>query len=275
MPSCRVDCRRLGCTLGLSSMLLLGSAGSAFASASVRFVHAIPGAGPATLNASVEGAGVSGSPVSFGSVGDSLEVDSGAATLTVATAEGDDAVADARETLADGRSYTAVALPREQGERVQLLVFEDGRPRPGEASIRAIHAGPELGRPDVQVGGRAIAERLGYGEATEYVDVAPGSHDVSVTRAGGEGGALASKEDVPLTAGTATSAVVVGSRGEQTRIVTFSDGTATPPGEEGPATGLGGLAGDDGGPSRLAVALLFALAAAGLGAAGWALAGRR
>ena len=275
MPSCPAYWRRLGCTFGLLSMLLLGSAGSAFASASVRFVHAVPGAGPATLNVSVEGSGVSGSPISFGNVAEALEVDAGAASLTIAAGDGGEAIAEGDERLEDDKSYTVVALPAEQGDEAELRVYEDGKPRAGDARVRAIHAGPELGEPDVRVGDRAIAEKLAYADATGYVEVSPGTYDVAVTRAGGEGGALATKADVPLTAGTATTAVVVGSGGQQTRILTFSDGTAAPPGDEGPATGFGGLAGDGSSPSRLALALLFALAAGGLGAAGWAAAGRR
>jgi hypothetical protein len=274
MPSCRATWGKLGCTLGLLSMLLLASAGSASAAATVRFVHAVPGAGAATLSVSVEGAGISGSPVSFGTAGEPLEVRSGRATLTVAAADGGDRVAATEQRLEDERSYTAVALPAERGDDAELRVYADRKPRPGEARVRAIHAGPELGEPDVRVGERAVAEKLAYGDATEYVEVSPGTYDISVTRAAGAGGALATKRDVPLTAGTATTAVVVGSRGQPTRIVALSDGTAAPPGDAGPATGFGGLAGD-GGPSRLALALLFAVAAGGLGAAGWALTGRR
>jgi hypothetical protein len=256
-------------------MLLLGSAGSAFASAELRFVHAVPGAEPATLNVSVEGSGVSSSPVSFGTVGEALEVGGGDATLTVAPGDGGDAIAEGEEALEDGKSYTVVALPQEEGGTAELRVFDNGKPKAGEARVRAIHAGPELGEPDVRVGERSIAEKVAYADATDYVEVAPGTYDIAVTRAGGEGGALATKEAVPLTAGTATTAVVVGSGGQQTKVLTISDGTAAPAGTEGPATGFGGLAGDDGGPPRLLVALLFAFGAAMLGATGWALSGRR
>lgn len=253
-------------------MLLLVSAGSAHAAATVRFVHAIPGAGAATLNISVDGTGVSGSPVSFGSVGRPLEVEGGLAKLTVVPATGDKALAEGEQRLADGARYTVVAEPKAGGSGAVLRVYRDGKPVAGQARFRAINAGPELGAPDVRVDGRAVAEKLAYGSATGYVAVPPGTHDVSVTRAGGAGGALAVKRSVPLTPGTATTAVIVGSGGERTRILTLSDGTAAPAGA--PATGFGGLAPGDA-PSRLLVALMAAFAAAGLGAGGWALAGRR
>jgi hypothetical protein len=256
-------------------MLLLVSAGSALAAASIRFVHAVPGAGAATLNISVDGAGVSSSPVSFGKVSDPLEVAAGDAKLTLAPAEGGDGLAEASETIANGAKYTVVALPKKDGKGAELKLFRDEKPQAGKARFRAIHAGPELGAPDVRVGSRVVSEKLAYGTATDYSDVPPGTQDVSITRAGGEGGPLATKPGVELSAGTAVTAIVVGSGGEPTRILTISDGTAAPAGA--PATGFGGLAAsDDGGaPSRLALALLFALVAAAMGAACWSLAGRR
>jgi len=265
--------RVFGCTVGLVSMLLLASAGSAFASVSIRFVHAVPGADSASLNVSVDGAESSSPSLSFGSVSPALEVDAGDAKLTVAPAGASKALAEADETLDDDARYTVVALPKKGGDGAELRVYRDEKPKSGKALIRAIHAGPEIGDPDVRVGERVVAEKLAYADATEYVDVPPGTGDISVTRAGGEGGALATKSDVPLSAGTATTAIIVGSGGEPTRILTVSDGTAAPKGA--PATGFGGLAGDDSGPPRLAIALLFAFTAAALGAAGWVLTGRR
>src|SRR4051794_33677655 len=263
-----------GCTVGLVSMLLLVSAGSAFAAASIRFVHAIPGAKPATLKITVDGPAQATAPVSFGALSQPLEVDAGSAKLTLEPAAGGDALGQVDQELQDGARYTVVALSKAKGDGAELQVFKDGKPKRGKALLRAIHAAPELGEPDVRVGDRAVAEKLTYGKATDYVDVPPGSSDISVTRAGGEGGALATKSGVPLTAGTATTALIVGSKGEPTRILTISDGTAAPAGA--PATGFGGLASSSGdAPPRLLVSLLFAMFAAALGAAGWALAGRR
>jgi hypothetical protein len=264
-----------GCTVGLLSMLLLVSARSAFASASVRFVHAIPDGDSATLTIAVGDApGRSIGPESFGGVSAPLEVDAGDGKLTLAPAAGENNVLSATdETLDDGASYTVVALPKEEGDGAELQIFKDAKPKKGKALIRVIHAAPELGDPDVRVGDRVVAEKIAYGDGTDYVDVPPGAAGVSVTRAGGKGGALATKPEVPLTAGTATTAVIVGSRGEPTRVLTISESTAAPAGA--PATGFGGLASDGGGPPRALVALLFAMVAGSLGAAGWVMAGRR
>src|SRR4051794_9582679 len=117
-----------GCTVGLVSMLLLVSAGSAFASASVRFVHAIPGAKPATLQISVDGPAQSTAPVSFGAVSQTLTVDAGSAKLTLQSADGGDALGQAEQELQDGAKYTVVALSKAKGDGAELQVFKDGKP---------------------------------------------------------------------------------------------------------------------------------------------------
>jgi hypothetical protein len=97
---------------------------------------------------------------------------------------------------------------------------------------------------DVRVDGERVA-RLEPGGVTRYASVPPGSHDLSVTRPGGEGGALAESHDVALTAGTSSTAIVVGSRGEPTEMVLVADQTAAP--AAAPATGFVDDLGDEGG----------------------------
>jgi hypothetical protein len=263
-----------GCTSGLVSMLLLGSAASAFASASVRFVHAVPGAEPTTLSISIDRGRASTAPTPFGSSSAVLEVDAGTAKMTAAS--GGETLATYEQPLEDGKSYTVVAIqkqPENPKLGVSLSVFQDASAEPGKALARAINVAPEAGEPDVRADDTGIARRLVYSEASEYADVSPGTHDVIVTRAGGSGGALATQKGVALTAGTATTAIVLGSGGETLRVLTLADGNAAPRGA--PATGFGGTAGDEGGPSRGVLALLGALAGALLGTAGWMLARRR
>jgi hypothetical protein len=263
-----------GCTSGLVSMLLLGSAASAFASASVRFVHAVPGTEPATLTISTDRGRSATAPVSFGSVSAPLEVAGGTAKMMAAS--GGETLATYEQPLEDGKTYTVVAIQKQPDDPklgVSLSLFPDATAEPGKALARAINVAPEAGEPDVRAGDTVIAPKLAYPEASEYAGVSPGTHDVIVTRAGGSGGALATKKGIPLTAGSATTAIVLGSGGETLRVLTLADDSAAPPGA--PATGFGGTAGDEGGPSRGALALLGALAGALLGTAGWMLARRR
>ena len=67
---------------------------------------------------------------------------------------------------------------------------------------------------------------------------------------------------MPLTAGTSSTAFVIGSAGEPVQVIVASDRVAAPRGA--PATGLGGLAGED---SNLVLALIAGLLAALVGAA--------
>ena len=104
-----------------------------------------------------------------------------------------------------------IAVPDDGG--VGLRVYKDGNAVPGKARLRTINAAAELDKADMRVDGQAIA-RIRPEEATSYASVPPGRHDLSVTRMGGGGGALASASGVPLVAGTASSAIVLGSRGD-------------------------------------------------------------
>ena len=82
-------------------------------------------------------------------------------------------------------------------------------------------------------------------------------------RRAGDGGAPLASKGVRLTAGTASTAFVLGTQGQKVRLVVATDSTVAP--GHAPETGLGGLAGK-GGPSWLLVALA-ALAAGSLGGA--------
>jgi hypothetical protein len=124
-----------------------------------------------------------------------------------------------------------------------------------------VQAAPELGKVDVMLGDEPIAEGVAYGDVAPYSTVAPGAYLVQVTSPE-TGSMIASRGGVPLTAGTASTAFVIGSGGEPVQIVVADEQVAAPRGA--PATGLGGLAGED---SHLVLALIAGLLAALLGAA--------
>ncbi len=139
----------------------------------------------------------------------------------------------ARTELEIGRGvYTVVAVP--DGDKVAIRAYKDDGVAPGKASLRTIHAAGELMGADVNVDGERIS-RIEQGEATGYTRVPPGRHSVSITRPGGEGGRLASAS-ATLSAGTSSTAFVVGSAGEPTDVVLVSDQTAGP--VIAPATGV-------------------------------------
>jgi len=249
--------RVLCCVITASVILLIGPAPKSFASSKVRFLHAVPGAPPAQLT--VGGTPVGGG-VGFGLTTEAVKVDSGTVRLRLA-ARGGDVLARSRARLRDGRRYTVVAVS--QGERATFAVFRDAAARGGSARFRAINASPELGKPDVELSDRVVAEELAYKDASAYVPVPPGNYDVAFARPGG-GDPVAERAGVNMAAGTTTTAVVVGSRGEQARVLVLEDGTVAP--SVAPDTGLGGLA-PGGDPSWWLVVLGSALAAGLLGVA--------
>lgn len=233
--------------------------------ATVRLMHAVPGAGAAELAVASGGERTPvGSPVRFGRAGEAQAVPSGSTKLLV-TPDGERAsVASASQRLESGARYTAVAMLGEDGPTLRVL--RDGAAAPGVARVRMVHAAPELGEPDVRLDGRLVAKAARYEEVTDYLPLTPGSYDLSARRPSGEGDALLSQPGIPLVAGTAATAYVVGSRGERTRAVLVADDTIAP--NAPPDTGLGGL-------SRSVEPRLLVLLFAGLGGSLLALAARR
>jgi hypothetical protein len=238
-------------------MLLVGPAASAWGDAKVRFVHTIPGAGPAQLDASEGGITQEvGGPVGFGQIGRYAEVPAGNVSFELKS--GGKSLAQTREELQNRAHYTVVAMSE---GKPGLMVLRDGNAEGGKSRIRVVDTAPELGRVDVMLGDLSVAEGIGFGDAGDYTTVAPGAYALRVTSPE-TGSAIASRGGVPLTAGTSSTAFVVGSAGEPVQVVVAADRMAAPRGA--PATGLGGLADED---SYLLLALIAGLLAALVGAA--------
>ena len=230
-------------------MLVMGPAAGALASAQVRLVNARGGSAVA-LQVSVNGQKTSaGSPLGYAQVGALASVPAGNAELTVAGKT-------VTKQLADGDSYTVIALPKRAVE-----VLHNGSAKGGQARIRLVHAAPELGMPDIKLGQRTIAQGVKFRSATGYLTVDPGAYELAVTKP--EGGSTVFSARVSLAAGTATTVVVAGSAGNPERLVVANDDTVTPNGA--PHTGFGGLAG--GATAPWLWALLAALVAGSLGGA--------
>lgn len=220
--------------------------------AQVRFVHAVPMVGTATIE-------VDGKPVGEVGFGESTElasVPAGKAPITLTAPGGVELSADAK--LAAGKGYLGVALAT--GKSAELRLFPSQSATPGDARLRMIHAAPELGDADLSVGGKTVAEGAGYTDDTGYLKLAPGEYDWAVEDPASGKAVLAGT--APLAAGTAQTALVVGSEGEQTDVVLVEDDVAAPAGA--PQTGFGGLDGPIGGPDW-ALVLLAALGAGLIG----------
>ncbi|MEA2404171.1 MAG: hypothetical protein QOE08_818 [Thermoleophilaceae bacterium] len=235
------------------------------AKSQVRFVNASPVLHSARIQVFVSGAArAATAPAAYAEVTPYAGAPSGVVQIRLA---GTPNRAELGASLVDGQRYTVVAFPK--GKATELKMFQDSVPTGGAATLRVIHAAPELGAPDVRLGQRTIAQKVPFKSATRYVSVTPGSYQLSVTRPGDGGSPIASK-GVTLSAGTASTAIITGSQGRPTGITFTSDGSVTPAGA--PETGLGGLAG---GTHPWQLILLSALLAGVLGGCAQRVATRR
>lgn len=199
--------------------------------ARLRLVHTVPGVGDARLAADGQEVGAAG----FAEASEQVAVASGPAQLELSAPDGVELSADA--DLVAGASYTVIALRTNEG--AELRVFENRAAKPGLARLRIIQAASELGGADLAIGGEVIAEDASYTDQTDYLQLEPGDYRVSARSP--ESGKTVLADNVALAAGTSDTALLVGSQGEQTRVVLVQDDVATPAGV--PDTGLGGLAG--------------------------------
>jgi uncharacterized protein DUF4397 len=226
--------------------------------AKVRFVHTVPGGDDVQLEATADGITQRvGRGVGFGEIGRYEDVPAGEVKFELLEANGRP-ITGTREDLRNGARYTVVGMSNKAP-----MVLRDGRAEGGTARIRVVQAAPELGAVDVMAADETVADGIAYGDVSAYTGLGPGAYSLRVTNPA-DSSTIASQGAVALTAGTASTAFVVGTAGEPVGIVVSGDRTAAPRGA--PATGLGGLADED---SHLLLALLAGLLAALGGAAAY------
>ena len=144
-------------------MLVMGPAAAALASAQVRLINA-RGGSAVSLQVSVDGKKTpAGSALGFAQVGALASVPAGQAQLSVGGNS-------ASKRLADGESYTVVAMPKGSVE-----VLRNGSGTAGQARVRLVHAAPELGTPDIKLGQKTIAQGVKFRSVSGYLTVDPGS----------------------------------------------------------------------------------------------------
>lgn len=147
-------------------------------------------------------------------------------------------------------------------DAVASQVYDDAlsAPLPGRASVRFIHAAPDVASVDVQVvGGPLLAGDVAYPTASSYQDIEPGRYDVEVRPAGSPDVSLRIS-DWAIEAGVQSSIVIVRGLDGQLDVVPVEDSSAVavaPVG--GIQTGYGGMAPAEPGHTWLAVFALVAV----------------
>lgn len=215
--------RRSLASLALALVAVVILPAQALGQALVRFIHAVPGAGMATIDVNTGQGNVKMGSLAFAQVSPWRSLRSGSFHWTLTG--GGKVLASGTSTVGNG-AYDIVVLDKPGGNGVQFGIYRARAGRPGTSLVRVIHAAPELGTPMVHVGPRVADRMLAYQRATPYVSVAPGVASIramkpSLMKPGDP--TLVNVHGVHFAAGRAYSAIVVGSRGQMTRLVTVVD----------------------------------------------------
>lgn len=201
--------------LGLCLWLVLPAHG--LARALIRFLHAAPGVGRATITVNDGTGSHTVGAVDFSQATPWRSIRTG--TFHWSVRGGVKTLASGTATVGRG-AYDIVVL--DAGPGLRLGIYESSGGRPGRSLLRVIHAAPGLGSPRVQLDSGVAAASLRFTRATPYLSVTPGLHTLSATGPG-DSAPLVPADRVQLTSGDAYSAVVVGSRGQMVRTVSVVD----------------------------------------------------
>ncbi len=202
----------------LATILLLCSPAFALARALVRFIHAVPGVDRATVELNAGSGTVDVGSIGFAQHTQWHSIHSGTFRWTL-VGSGGKRLANGSATVGDG-SYDIVILLKRSTVRLGIYRARGGEP--GTSLVRVIHAAPELGSPELTIDGRETVKRLRFAHATPYVSITPGTHHLAALRPG-DSTPLVLGAPMHLLPGLSYTAVVLGSRGQRTRLVTLVD----------------------------------------------------
>jgi hypothetical protein len=136
-----------------------------------------------------------------------------------------------------GSNYTVASLGSASSRRLKVLNDEMAAAAGSKARVRVIQASVKQPQVTVSVGSDVLARELGFGSASSYQSIQPGSPTVTFSAQGGHA-AMA----VKLTAGSVHTLVVLdGSSGLRVDNLTDAAGSTDRP-KGGAATGFGGTA---------------------------------
>jgi nucleoid-associated protein YgaU len=206
--------------LGLCVWLLWPA--QAFAAALIRFIHAVPGVGTATVDVNAGGVDQQVGSIRFGQVTPFKSVRAGSFRWTL---KGGGKVL-ATGTSVVGNGVFDIAILYKPSGGVQLGIYRAAGGKPGTSLVRAIHAAPELGSPMFMLDSHTMADRLPYAHATPYFSIMPGSYSLSAMKPWlmqpGDP-TLLDVKGVNFMPGAAYSVIAVGSRGQMVRLVRVVD----------------------------------------------------
>lgn len=178
----------------------------------VRVIHAVPGAAAVDVFVDDQKAF---SGVAYKTVTPYKELSGERHTFRLRPAGLDSAqpLAENSEGLGDGKHYTVIALPSEDGRSVTLRVLEDELvpPSSGKARVRVINASNDAGEIDVYPQGKneALFSGINFKSEGGYKEVDPMSGTLEV-RPEGQNRPVLSISNVKFDAGKTYTIVIVG-----------------------------------------------------------------
>ena len=202
--------------LGFSIWLLWPSL--ALARALIRFVHGVPGVGRATVDVDTGSGEQNLGTIGFAQSTRWRGIRSGSFKWTLV---------GAGKPLASGTAgvgsgaYDIVIL--EKAMKPWLGIYRAHGGKPGTSLIRVIHGAPELGSPELTIDGKQAVKSLSYTKATPYVSINPGAHSLGAMRPGDTTPLVPAGAHVKLSPDVSYSAIVLGTRGEELRVVALTD----------------------------------------------------
>lgn len=194
-----------------------------FAAALVRFIHAVPGVGKATVEVNAgSGEQVLGS-IGFGQVTPYKSIRAGAFQWTLKG--GGKTLATGKSTVGNG-DYDIAILDNAAGSGVKLGIYRSASATGSTTLLRVIHAAPELGAPMFMLDMHTLANRLPYTSSTRYFAIPAGNYELSAMKPWlmkpGDPRLLDTK-GVHFAPGVSYTAIAVGSRGQRVRVVRVVD----------------------------------------------------
>ena len=158
------------------------------------------------------------------------EVQTNSPTFTVRLAGKDSSLAENKEAVADGKRYTAVALPKADGKSELRVWRDDLMPDSGKARIRVIHAAPGLDDITITVVGQKdpLFKGINYASEAGFKDIAPADVMLVISRSA-KGSIPIKLKSMHLVAGHAYSIVLITKKGDLDTITFEDEGQGTKP----------------------------------------------
>lgn len=159
--------------------------------------------------------------VSFGTLGEYVEIDSGSYDVEVVPEAGGDAVISATLALDDETDYTVLAVGMLSD--IEPLVLTDDRPSIDDDSsrVRFVHTAPDAPAVDVVADGATLFEGIAFGASTEFATVESGRRDIDV-RPNGSDDVVLNRPGIEFDGATAYTVLATGTLAGETLDATVA-----------------------------------------------------